>query len=88
MTDFPLHSPRQPAKPLTPPLAVDAKSAAAMFGVSRSQWWKLHASGKVPTPTYALGAKAPRWDLANLLAWWNAGAPDRQTWQKMRGTRP
>jgi predicted DNA-binding transcriptional regulator AlpA len=67
---------------LIQPLAVDASAAAAMFGVSRAQWWKLHSAGKVPLPVYALGSKAPRWRVDELRDWWAAGAPDRQTWEK------
>jgi predicted DNA-binding transcriptional regulator AlpA len=64
-------------------LAVSASEAAKLFGVSRAQWWKLHAAGKVPLPSYRLGSKAPRWDVAELRAWWEAGAPDRLEWQPM-----
>lgn len=64
-------------------LALTAKDAAALVGVSRSFWWKLHAAGKVPLPIY-LGSKAPRWRVEELRAWLAAGAPDRQTWQRMR----
>lgn len=65
-------------------LAVSAREAAALFGLSRAQWWKLHAAGKIPLPSYRLGSKAPRWDVAELRTWWSAGAPDRQEWQRKR----
>jgi predicted DNA-binding transcriptional regulator AlpA len=64
-------------------LALTAKDAAAILGISRAQLWKLHASGKIPLPVY-LGTKAPRWRADELREWLEAGAPDRQTWQKMR----
>jgi predicted DNA-binding transcriptional regulator AlpA len=67
-------------------LALPAKDAAALVGVSRAQWWKLHASGKIPLPVY-LGTKAPRWRVDELRAWLAAGAPDRQTWQRIREGR-
>jgi predicted DNA-binding transcriptional regulator AlpA len=67
------------------PIAVDASAAAAMFGVSRAQWWKLHAAGKVPLPVY-LGSKAPRWRVDELRAWLAADAPDRLAWEKMDHT--
>jgi predicted DNA-binding transcriptional regulator AlpA len=63
------------------PIAVDASAAAAMFGVSRAQWWKLHSAGKVPLPVY-LGSKAPRWRVDELRAWLSANVPDRLTWEK------
>lgn len=65
-------------------LALSAKDAAALVGVSRAQWWKLHAAGKTPMPVY-LGSKAPRWRVDELRAWLEAGAPDRQTWQRLQG---
>jgi len=67
-------------------IAVSAAQAAAMHGISRAQWWKLHAMGKVPLPIY-LGAKAPRWRVDELRAWATAGAPDRATWERMRNAR-
>ena len=67
-------------------LALPAKDAAALVGVSRAQWWKLFAAGKTPSPIY-LGAKAPRWLVEELRAWLAAGAPDLQTWQRMRGVK-
>jgi predicted DNA-binding transcriptional regulator AlpA len=64
-------------------LALSAADAAALVGVSRAQWWKLHSAGKVPLPVY-LGAKAPRWLVTELRDWLAAGAPDRQTWLRLR----
>jgi predicted DNA-binding transcriptional regulator AlpA len=68
-------------------LALTAKDAAALVGVSRAQWWKLHSAGKTPLPVY-LGSKAPRWRFEELRAWLNAGCPDRQTWQRLREGKP
>jgi len=64
-------------------LAGTAENAATACGVSRSQWWKLHASGKVPAPV-RLGAKAPRWRMDELRQWLAAGCPDRLTWDRMQ----
>jgi predicted DNA-binding transcriptional regulator AlpA len=64
-------------------LALPAQEAATLVGVSRSQWWKLHAAGKVPEPVY-LGTKAPRWRVEELRSWLAAGCPDRQTWRRLR----
>lgn len=68
-------------------LAVPAKDAAALLGISRAQFFKLHSAGKVPAPVY-LGAKAPRWSVAELRAWLEAGCPDRQAWQRLRRAAP
>jgi predicted DNA-binding transcriptional regulator AlpA len=54
-----------------------------MLGISRAQFYKLHQAGRLPLPVY-LGTRAPRWLLADLADWLRAGAPDRQTWQRMR----
>jgi predicted DNA-binding transcriptional regulator AlpA len=67
-------------------LALPAKDAAALVGISRAQWWKLHAAGKLPLPVY-LGTKAPRWRADELRDWLAAGAPDRQTWQRLWGAQ-
>lgn len=75
----------------TPSTPLDAKhlayspaDAARLLGVSRAQFWKLHAAGRLPAPVY-LGAKAPRWVADELRAWLAAGAPDRQSWLKLKG---
>lgn len=64
-------------------LALRAKDAAGLLGISRAQLWKLHASGKLPLPV-RLGTRAPRWRVDELRNWLAAGAPDRQTWQRMQ----
>jgi predicted DNA-binding transcriptional regulator AlpA len=69
--------------PAVTPAAVDPRGAGQFCGVSRSQWWKLHSSGKVPLPVY-LGSKAPRWRIDELRAWLAAGCPCRQEWQRMK----
>lgn len=64
-------------------LACTAKDAAELLGISRAQFWKLNSSGKVPLPV-RLGAKAPRWRVAELRSWLEAGCPDRASWQRIR----
>ncbi|MGD8453293.1 MAG: AlpA family phage regulatory protein [Phycisphaerae bacterium] len=65
------------------PLAVSAKDAAMLLGISKAQVWKLHAQGKLPLPI-RLGTKAPRWLVAELRAWSEAGCPDRQVWERAK----
>lgn len=67
-------------------LAVSATDAANLLGISRAQLWKLHACGKLPLPA-RLGSKKPVWVVEELRAWLAAGAPDRQTWQRLKDTR-
>lgn len=52
-------------------------------GISRAQWFKLAASGRTPLPV-RLGTRRPVYLIAELEAWLQAGAPDRQTWLKLR----
>jgi predicted DNA-binding transcriptional regulator AlpA len=54
--------------------------------ISRAQWFKLSASGRTPLPV-RLGTRRPVYLLDELEAWLRAGAPDRQTWQRMRGAQ-
>lgn len=78
--------PQVAAETPTPPLAVAAEGAASLLDISRSQFFKLHASGKIPAPVY-LGTKAPRWRVAELSDWLDSGCPDRQTWDRMRAAK-
>lgn len=55
-------------------------------GISRGQWFKLSRSGRTPLPVY-LGTRRPVYLLAELRAWLEAGAPDRQTWERLRRGR-
>ena len=52
--------------------------------VSRAQWYKLYNSGRTPLPV-RLGTRKPVYLLEDLRAWLKAGAPDRQTWLRVRG---
>lgn len=74
---------RQRATETAIPLAVDARDAAALFGLGRSTWLKLQAAGRIPRPR-RLGRRV-LWDTAELRAWWEAGAPAREAWDAMRG---
>lgn len=50
---------------------------------SRQQWYKLAAAGKTPLPV-RLGSRRPVYIMAELEDWLRAGAPDRQTWERIR----
>jgi predicted DNA-binding transcriptional regulator AlpA len=67
-------------------LTVDARGAAALLGISRAQFYRLHSAGRLPLPVY-LGTRAPRWIVQELRDWLTAGCPDRQTWQRTREGR-
>ncbi|MBA4063445.1 MAG: hypothetical protein C0501_06985 [Isosphaera sp.] len=67
-------------------LALPPADAARLLGVSRATFFKLHAGGRLPLPVY-LTPRCPRWVRAELFGWLAAGAPDRQTWEKLKGGR-
>ncbi len=52
-------------------------------GISRGQWFKLAASGRTPLPV-RLGTRRPVYLIDELDSWLRAGAPDRQTWQRLQ----
>ncbi|MCH7591786.1 MAG: AlpA family phage regulatory protein [Planctomycetes bacterium] len=70
----------------TSQLAVNAKKLAAMLGLSERTIRQLDAGGKLPKPV-KIGARSVRWPVAEIDAWLAAGAPDRATWNAMRGNR-
>ena len=55
-------------------------------GISRAQWYKLYSSGRTPL-AIRLGTRRPVFLLAELESWLQAGAPDRQTWERLRDGR-
>jgi predicted DNA-binding transcriptional regulator AlpA len=63
-----------------PRLAVDAREAARLFGVSRAAWLKWRAAGRLPRPR-RLGRRV-LWDTRELAAWWAAGAPPPEDWER------
>ncbi len=65
------------------PLAVSAKELGALLGVSLRQVWRLNSTGKLPKPI-RLGGSV-RWRRDEIIAFVEAGCPDRQTWDAMRG---
>jgi predicted DNA-binding transcriptional regulator AlpA len=52
-------------------------------GISRSQWFKLYASGRTPLPV-RLGTRRPVYLIADLESWLKAGAPPRDQWERLR----
>jgi predicted DNA-binding transcriptional regulator AlpA len=51
--------------------------------ISRAQWFKLYSSGRTPLAV-RLGTRRPVYLIEELESWLKAGAPDRQTWQRMK----
>ena len=69
------------AKPLPDhsPLLLDVREAAALIGVSRATFWKLHSQGRVPLPV-RLSGRVVRWRKHELEAWVQSGCPTRDKW--------
>lgn len=64
-------------------LALPAKAAAKLLGISERHLWALHSSARIPQPI-RLG-RSVRWRRAELVEWLDAGAPPRDRWEAMRG---
>ena len=67
----------------TTPLVVSARELARLLGVSIRQIWRLNSSGKLPKPM-RLGGSV-RWLRKEIEAFVEAGCPDRQRWEAMKG---
>lgn len=63
-------------------LVVSAKVLAKLLGVSIRQVWRLNSAGKLPKPI-RLGGSV-RWRRDEILAFIEAGAPDRETWERIK----
>jgi len=66
-------------------LAVDAKAAARMIGVSRALWYSMDSAAQIPAGVH-LGRRRV-WPLTELREWLAAGCPSRDRWQAIRGVR-
>jgi excisionase family DNA binding protein len=66
-------------------LAVCARELAEMLDVSLRQVWRLNASGKLPRPI-RLGGSV-RWNRAEVQQWFEAGCPDRRTWEARKAVQ-
>jgi len=64
------------------PLLVTATEAARLLGVSRTTFYRLHSSGRVPLPVN-LG-RSVRWRSRELDAWVQAGCPARVKWEQIK----
>ena len=66
-------------------LVVDARDFAHILVLSVRTIRRLDCSGKLPRPVKIGGAV--RWRRAEVEAWVEAGCPDRQRWEAMRGLK-
>ncbi len=67
------------------PLAFSAQQLADRLGVSLRHIRRLDSAGKLPRPI-RLG-RSCRFSVAEIESWLDAGAPDRQRWEAMKGAR-
>ena len=67
-----------------PAVTLNAKQVAAMLNVSVRQVWRLHTTGWLPK-AIRLG-NCVRWRRAEIEAFVEAGAPNREQWE--RSQRP
>ena len=67
------------------PLALSGAKLAKQLGISLRHLRRLDAAGKLPKPV-RLGYSV-RWLAAEIEAWLAAGAPDRKSWQQIRGAQ-
>lgn len=66
-------------------LAITARNLADMLGLSVRQIWRLNSAGKLPKPLKIGGSV--RWKRAEIVHWFDAGCPDRRTWEARKETR-
>jgi len=59
-------------------LGMSARQLSQMLGISLRQCWRLNSAGKLPKPI-RLGGSV-RWNRAEIERWFEAGCPDRKTW--------
>jgi predicted DNA-binding transcriptional regulator AlpA len=89
---LPYERPPKTAKPKKrrklPRLAVDAKRLAVMLSCGVRTIRTHDAAGKLPAPVRVGGRVL--WRVAEIRAWLAAGAPDRETWDRIRSasTKP
>lgn len=67
------------------PLAVDARRLASLLSVGVRTVRTWDAAGKLPAPIRVGGSV--RWGVDEIRAWLDAGAPDRETWARIRAAR-
>lgn len=62
-----------------------AKAVGEMLSLSKRQIFRLNSCGKIPAPIRIGGAV--RWSAEEISAWLAAGAPDRKTWEAVKGAK-
>jgi len=63
-------------------LGLSAREMGVRLGISVRQIWRLNSAGKLPKPV-RLGGSV-RWNREEILGWFEAGCPDRQSWEAQK----
>jgi len=71
--------------PALEPLLLSARDLAVLLRLGLRTIRSMDAAGKLPAPVRVGGSV--RWQLDELRAWLDAGAPDRETWARIRAAR-
>lgn len=61
----------------------DARTLGQKLSLSKRQIFRLHSCGRIPAALHIGGAV--RWRADECAAWLTAGAPDRRTWEAIKG---
>jgi predicted DNA-binding transcriptional regulator AlpA len=85
-TEAAAHLNDRPATPAVElaPLLVDMAGLSALLQRSPASLYRDDAAGRLPAGL-RLGA-SKRWRYSEIVAWVEAGMPDRKTWQAMQTT--
>jgi predicted DNA-binding transcriptional regulator AlpA len=68
------------------PLLLSARDVAALLRLSLRTIRSMDAAGRLPEPL-RLSPGCVRWKFSEIRDWVNFGAPDRETWARIRGAR-
>ena len=68
-----------------PQLTVDAKRLAKMLNLGLRTIRSYDVAGKLPSPI-RIGSRV-LWRVDEIRKWVNAGAPDRETWERINAAR-
>lgn len=82
--DQPAEAKRDTPKPELPPLLVDIDTLSKLLQRSVPSLRRDDASGHLPAALRIGGSK--RWRYSEILAWVQAGAPERSAWEALRNS--
>jgi predicted DNA-binding transcriptional regulator AlpA len=63
-------------------IAISAKQLSQLLDVSLRQVWRLNATAKLPKNIRLGGLR--KWSRIEIMQWFEAGCPDRATWEAMK----